>query len=87
MARHDVHSDTEGNCACGYVERDVDLEVQMTQSMGDRERVLEGVLERARERRSAARWGGGLVSKGGVGEGGVVGRKRELVEWENREGR
>jgi len=87
-ARHDAHiRSCDGDCVCGFVERDIDLEEQMRQSMGDRERVLEGVLERARERRGKVRWGGGLVSQRGIGEGRVVDRKREFVEWENREGR
>jgi hypothetical protein len=67
------------------VERNVDLEVQMRQSMGDRERVLEGVLERARERRWAVRWGGGWLVSLVLEREGLLGENENW--WSGRIGR
>jgi len=81
MARYECHSDAS-------LEANRDLERQMREVRGSEERVVNEVLERAKERNRALRFGRGLFSRRGTGEGiGRMEKGRERVEWENRVGR
>jgi hypothetical protein len=68
---------------------DLELQAQMRRSMSLLDREVDKVLKRAGERRAKAREGGGVLSRKAGGRatwsGNEKQRRRERVEWRNRE--